>query len=71
MQRSLYAVMNMTKTASALMLLCAAQWVFAQSFNYITPAQLKQRLEADDQPFLLDIQASSKRDNAAGPIRNC
>lgn len=36
--------------------LLAAPLVLAQTFNYITPADLKKRLESGDKPLLLDIQ---------------
>ena len=50
-------------TAGRLRLLCVAgAWlvatplVLAQAFNYISPAELKKRLESGDKPLLLDIQ---------------
>ena len=37
-------------------LLLGAGWAGAQSFNMITPAELKKRLESGDKPMLVDIQ---------------
>ena len=37
-------------------LLVAMPLALAQSYNYISPAELKQRLESSDKPMLLDIQ---------------
>jgi rhodanese-related sulfurtransferase len=39
-----------------LTLLLGAGWAGAQSFNMITPAELKKRLESGDKPMLVDIQ---------------
>lgn len=44
----------------AVVLLCVAPWVSAQSYNYITPAELKQRLESPDKPYLVDIQVEKE-----------
>ena len=52
--------MKTLQMSAALILLCVAQAVFAQSFNYIKPADLKQRLESGEQPFLLDIQVENE-----------
>jgi rhodanese-related sulfurtransferase len=51
--------MNRTRHLGILatvVLLLATPAVYAQSFNYVTPAELKQRLESGHPPFLLDIQ---------------
>lgn len=37
-------------------LLVAMPLALAQTYNYISPAELKQRLESSDKPMLLDIQ---------------
>jgi rhodanese-related sulfurtransferase len=43
-----------------LVVLLATPCAFAQSFNYMTPAELKQRLESGNPPFLLDIQVEQE-----------
>lgn len=48
-----------TRCLAALTLLGAATAVFAQAYNYIAPAELKQRLEAGKKPLLVDIQLES------------
>ncbi len=60
MKHSSYVGLKAMKTSLALILMLAAQGVFAQSFNYITPADLKQRLQSAEQPFLLDIQVEKE-----------
>jgi rhodanese-related sulfurtransferase len=47
-------------TLAALVLLVAAPGAVGQSFNYMTPAELKQRLESGTPPFLLDIQVEKE-----------
>ncbi len=44
------------KALLSLTLVLGAGWASAQSFNMITPAELKKRLESGDKPMLLDIQ---------------
>ena len=44
----------------ALILAFAAQWASADSFNYISPADLKKELEAGAKPMLVDIQVEKE-----------
>lgn len=60
MKCSRHAGMKTMQMLSALILLWMAQGIFAQTFNYITPADLKQRLESGAQPILLDIQVEKE-----------
>lgn len=41
------------------MALLATPFALAQSYNYISPAELKQRLESGGKPMLLDIQVEN------------
>jgi rhodanese-related sulfurtransferase len=52
----------MTKlgSAAALLVLLATSGVLAESFNYMTPAELKQRLESGNPPFMVDIQVEKE-----------
>ena len=45
--------------AAALTLSLAMPMAVAQSYNYIAPSELKQRLDAGGKPILLDIQVES------------
>ena len=56
MQDSPFSTKKALTILSALVFCSAPQCVFAQSFNYISPVELKQRLESASIPFLLDIQ---------------
>ena len=47
------------KALLSLTLVLGAGWASAQSFNMITPAELKKRLESGDKPMLLDIQVEA------------
>lgn len=49
-----------TRAFASLALLCAAQWAVAQSFNHISPDDLKRRLQSGDKPILLDIQVEKE-----------
>jgi rhodanese-related sulfurtransferase len=44
------------KALLSMTLLLGAGWASAQSFNMITPAELKKRLESGSKPMLVDIQ---------------
>lgn len=46
--------------AAAAVFCLAAPIALAQSYNYIAPAELKQRLESGARPFLLDIQPAAE-----------
>lgn len=48
-----------SKTLLSLTLLLGAGWAGAQTFNMISPAELKKRLESADKPMLLDIQVEA------------
>jgi thiosulfate/3-mercaptopyruvate sulfurtransferase len=47
------------KALLSLTLLLTAGWAGAQTFNMISPADLKKRLESGDKPMLLDIQVEA------------
>jgi rhodanese-related sulfurtransferase len=52
-----------TIQALAVALLCGlGQIANAESFNYISAAELKQRLESPDKPLIVDIQPKSAHD---------
>ena len=48
-----------TKALLSVSLLLTTGWAGAQTFNTITPAELKKRLESGDKPMLLDIQVEA------------
>lgn len=47
------------KSLLSITLLVTAGWAGAQTFNTISPAELKKRLESGDKPMLLDIQVEA------------
>jgi thiosulfate/3-mercaptopyruvate sulfurtransferase len=48
------------RALAAAALLVAAPLALAQSYNYISPVDLKQRLESGNKPMLLDIQVEKE-----------
>lgn len=51
---------RLTHTLAAAALIAATPLALAQSYNYISPAELKQRLESADKPMLVDIQVEDE-----------
>jgi len=59
MNTSTRMLRRLTRIIATATLALAAPLALAQSYNYISPAQLKQRLESADKPLLLDIQVEA------------
>lgn len=59
MSRKTVALRRWALAVAASTLLAAAPSAFAQTYNAIAPAELKQRLDAGDKPLLLDIQVEA------------
>lgn len=50
---------RLLRALAAAALAVAAPLALAQSYNYISPADLKQRLESNSKPLVIDIQVES------------
>jgi rhodanese-related sulfurtransferase len=54
------SMMTIRTAAFAAALLLAAPFAHAQDYQYISPAELKQRLQSADKPLLIDIQVEGE-----------
>lgn len=59
MNRHPLAAGRLSRLAAAAALMIAAPLAFAQSYNYISPSDFKQRLESGNKPLVVDIQVES------------